>query len=296
MRQRIGRGRLLPLGGPKDGAWITESAVGEVLSRAAHEVSGAPLGTVRVRLADPETAAEPSVPAPWTALPPGPLRIETEFSAPAGRPLPDSAEQLRQALFTAAHERLGLMTAAIDLHVTGLLDDPAPAAGTTPQHPSPITDAGTAESHVAAPGPPKPPPGQGKVRALHARLADAAVAVPGVTRLATVSTPPMPHARKNPAHPVRITDRSEPPGRHVQIELATDETYRCLDVARAVRAAVTTAATADAPGPVTVAVIVTAAERPRADDPDRRDTPRVGGSDTAGAATPAAVPGLEADL
>lgn len=261
MRQQIGRGRLLPLGGPEDGAWITESAVGEVLSRAAHEASGARLGTVRVRLADPETAAEPSVPAPWTALPPGPLRIESEFSAPAGKPLPGSAEQLRQALFTAAHERLGLVTAAIDLHVTDLLDDPALAAATTPPRPLPSADAGTGASHVATPGPLQRSPGQSPVRVLAARLADVASAVPGVTSLATVSTPPIPHTAERPAHPVRIRDSSEPPGRHVQIELATDETHRCLDVALAVRTAVTTAATADAPGPVTVAVIVTATER-----------------------------------
>ncbi|MFF4550514.1 hypothetical protein ACFY1J_40990 [Streptomyces sp. NPDC001406] len=259
VRQQIGRGRLLPLGGPEDGAWITESAVGEVLSRAAYE-AGAYLGAVRVRPADPETAVEPSVPAPWTALPPGRLRIETEFSAPVGQPLPDSAEQLRQALFTAAHERLGLVTAAIDLHVTDLLDDPAPAAGTTPQHPSPITEARTGASHVAAPGPPQPPPGESPVRALAVLLADVAAAIPGVTRLATDSGPLMPRTGESPAHPVRIRDSSEPPGRHVQIELATDETHRCLDVARAVRAVVTTAATADAPGPVTVAVIVTAVE------------------------------------
>ncbi|WP_330456340.1 hypothetical protein OIB37_05250 [Streptomyces sp. NBC_00820] len=259
MRQQIGLGRLLPLGGPEDGAWITERAVDEVLSRAACRVSGIQLGTVRVRLANPEAAAEPSVPAPWSALPPGPLRIEADFSARSLQPLPDSAEQLRQALLIAAHERLGLVTASIDLHVTDLLDDRAPAAEVTPQHPSPVAGAGTGASQVAAPDPVQPSPGQGSVRGPAALLANVAAAVPGVTRLATVS-PPMPHTGARPAHSVRIEDSNDPPGRHVQVELATDETHRALDVALAVRTAVTTAAAADAPGPVTVAILVTAVE------------------------------------
>ncbi|MFB6557189.1 hypothetical protein ACFCWX_46010, partial [Streptomyces sp. NPDC056405] len=96
VRQQLGMGRLLPLGGPEDGSWITEQAASGTLRRAAFGVPGIRPGTLRIRLADPEAAPEPSVPAPWTALPPGPLRIEAEFSAPARQRLPQVAEHLRQ--------------------------------------------------------------------------------------------------------------------------------------------------------------------------------------------------------
>ncbi|MGX1121441.1 hypothetical protein RKD37_006804 [Streptomyces ambofaciens] len=35
VRERLGLGRLLPLGGPEDGAWIAERAAREVLLAAA---------------------------------------------------------------------------------------------------------------------------------------------------------------------------------------------------------------------------------------------------------------------
>ncbi|MGM7444871.1 hypothetical protein ACPW7O_26180, partial [Streptomyces tunisiensis] len=65
VRQQVGLGRLLPLGGPYDGAWIAERAAGGVLRDAAgREVPEARLDSVRLGLADPGTAAEPAVPAP----------------------------------------------------------------------------------------------------------------------------------------------------------------------------------------------------------------------------------------
>ncbi|MFD5603326.1 hypothetical protein ACFWI5_09805, partial [Streptomyces sp. NPDC127064] len=131
VRQQLGLGRLLPLGGPEDGSWITERAAGGVLSRAASGVSGIRPGTLRIRLADPEAAPEPSVPAPRTALPPGPLRIEADFSAQARQPLPQVAEQLRHTLFAAAVERLGLVVAEVNLHVTDLLEVPRGGAPAT---------------------------------------------------------------------------------------------------------------------------------------------------------------------
>ncbi|MGA6226178.1 nucleopolyhedrovirus P10 family protein, partial [Streptomyces umbrinus] len=38
VRNQLGLGRLLPLGGPHDGAWITEAAATAVLRRAARSV------------------------------------------------------------------------------------------------------------------------------------------------------------------------------------------------------------------------------------------------------------------
>ncbi|MEV5131840.1 hypothetical protein AB0K87_15345, partial [Streptomyces sp. NPDC053705] len=74
VRQRLGLGRLLPLGGPSDCSWIAERAAAAVLRDAAAG-SGAVLGTLRIALAEPDHAPEPVVPGPPSALPPGPLLL-----------------------------------------------------------------------------------------------------------------------------------------------------------------------------------------------------------------------------
>ncbi|MYS35517.1 hypothetical protein K388_02527 [Streptomyces sp. KhCrAH-43] len=124
VRQRLSLGRLLPLGGPADGAWIAERAAVAVLRRAvAGPEPGPVLGELRIAVADPGSAPAAQVPPPASALPPGPLRIEATMTATADRPLPAAAEALREALLSAAARRLGLMVAEVDLRVTGLVDD-----------------------------------------------------------------------------------------------------------------------------------------------------------------------------
>ncbi|MGQ4416712.1 nucleopolyhedrovirus P10 family protein, partial [Streptomyces sp. SAS_269] len=107
-QHRLALGRLLPLGGPRDGAWIAEGAVEAVLDRAANEVPGVRLGTQRITLADPDDVPEPVVPRPPGALPPGALRVAADFAAPAAEPLPATASRLRLALLAAATDTLGL--------------------------------------------------------------------------------------------------------------------------------------------------------------------------------------------
>ncbi|MFC9291362.1 hypothetical protein ACFT0E_32725, partial [Streptomyces sp. NPDC057052] len=98
VREQLGMGRLLPLGGPRDGAWIAEDAARAVLRRAARELPGVRLGALRISVADPDAVYEPAVPAPPSALPPGPLRVTAEFAAAASEPLPTTASRLRDAL------------------------------------------------------------------------------------------------------------------------------------------------------------------------------------------------------
>ncbi|GGV76801.1 hypothetical protein GCM10015535_09270 [Streptomyces gelaticus] len=129
VRLRLGLGRLLPLGGPADGAWISERAAVAVL-RGAVTSPGAALGKLRISVADPDGAPGPEVEPPPSALPPGPLRIEVTMSAVSGRPLPVAADALRSALLTAAGERLGLVVDTVDVRVTALLDAP-------PERPAP---------------------------------------------------------------------------------------------------------------------------------------------------------------
>ncbi|HWU12066.1 MAG TPA: hypothetical protein VN520_37945 [Streptomyces sp.] len=210
VRQRLGLGRLLPLGGPADGSWIAERVAATVLRDAAAG-SGAVLGTLRIAPADEDHALDPPVPGPPSALPPGPLRIEAGFSTTALRPLTATADALRAALLTAAAQRLGLVVDAVDLRVTELLEEePAPAV----EPPAGILTA--------------PPQGA---------AATAAAGVPGVVSLTRVLGGAVQHTEG-----------------HVRLELATAGDRRALDVARAVRGAVTAAVE----GRPTVAVLVTA--------------------------------------
>jgi len=73
---QLGLGRLLPLGGPDDGTWITEQAAVRALGRAAAEIPGVWLDSLRIGPTPLGPVSEPAVRPPVSALPPGPLRIE----------------------------------------------------------------------------------------------------------------------------------------------------------------------------------------------------------------------------
>lgn len=213
-RQRLGLGRLLPLGGPADGAWIAETAAAAVL-REATARPGTVLG--KLRIGPTEEAVEAAVaggreasrgpaepvppPAPPNALPPVSLRIEADFSTTPDRPLPDAAAALRAALLAAATARLGLEIVEVDLTVTALLE-----VGAADQ----VTAAETASAARGA-----EPEGA---------VATAAARVPGVVSLTGVMGGPV-HTGPD----------------HVRVEVAAAADHRALDVARSVRAAVTAA-------------------------------------------------------
>ncbi|MER5216037.1 nucleopolyhedrovirus P10 family protein [Streptomyces sp. NPDC002838] len=228
VRQQLRLGRLLPLGGARDGAWISEEAAGAMLRRAAEDMRGVRLGPVRIGLADPEDAHEPAVPPPPSALPPGSLRATAEFAATASEPLPTTAARVREVLAGAAEE-LGLALAEVDLRVTALVDstaeEPEPRPVRPPEPASAVSPGDTDE----------------------ARAADAALGVPGVS-----------HLTGTLGRPVHIEERQDGttalPRRHVRLELAVGADHRAVDVAREVRAKVEQAL----PDHPTVAVLVTA--------------------------------------
>ncbi|MFF1697487.1 nucleopolyhedrovirus P10 family protein [Streptomyces sp. NPDC058257] len=238
VRRQLGLGRVLPLGGPGDGSWLTEACAGGVLRQAADRVRGVRLGDLRLALADPSKADVSRVPSPPSALPPGPLRITAEFAAEPTEPLPEAAARLRAALFAAADERLGLVVDEVDLSVTTLLDEgQAPQASVDVQ-----PDDGT-------------PPDGGQAATGsgdEARAAGAALGVPGVRRLtgALGGFGRAVHIDELPTADTAL------PRRHARVELATGREHRALDVALAVRTAVGKALT-DHPS---VAVLVTAVE------------------------------------
>ncbi|WP_329624193.1 hypothetical protein OG357_30520 [Streptomyces sp. NBC_01255] len=204
VRDRLAPGRLLPLGAPEDGAWITERAVRTVLDGVAAAVRGVAPGELRI---GPDTEANTeadtdteALPVPPGGLPPGPLRISADFGAVAGRPLPELSAELRAALISAAEDALGLVVAAVDLRVTELLDAAPEISG------------------PAAPPPGRPSPATDDPAAL------AALRVEGVAGVTDALGPPVHRAS----------------GR-VRVELAVTAGHRPLDVARAVRNAVTAA-------------------------------------------------------
>ncbi|MFH8977732.1 nucleopolyhedrovirus P10 family protein [Streptomyces sp. NPDC017890] len=234
VRERLGLGRLLPLGGPRDGAWIAERAAREVLLAAARGVTGVRPGGLRIAPAGPEGAGEPVVPSPPGALSPGPLRVTADFAATVegaaapAEPLPVTAARLRAALAAAATRGLGLTVTDVDLRATALLDA---ATG-----PGPDPDPGREPRH-----PPAVVPGDGD----EGRAAGAALAVPGVARLTATLGRPV-HVTEVPLGPAL-------PRRHVRVELAVDADHRAVEVARRVRAAVAEAL----PDRPSVAVLVT---------------------------------------
>ncbi len=230
VRRQLGLGRLLPLGGPVDGAWISESAAEAVLRRAAEDMHGVRLGRLRIALGDPDDVYEAAVPPPPSALPPGPLRVTADFAATATEPLPTTAERLRALLAAAARQRLGLTVTEVDLRATALLDeDPEPV----PVRPPEPARAGEATD-------------PDEVRAVAA-----AAGVPGVTALTGTLG--------GVGRAVHIEERREEttlPHRHVRVELAVSAQARAVDVARQVRVAVAESL----PDHPTVAVLITAVD------------------------------------
>jgi hypothetical protein len=233
VRRQLGFGRLLPLGGPHDGAWITEKAAESVLRHAARHVPGAHLGTLRLALADPDETHEPAVPPPPSALPPGPLRINADFTATlaTGEPLPALASRLRAALAEAATERLGLTVTEVDLRVTGLLEegdetDVRPDERQQTKEPEPEPTLEDDESRVAA----------------------AALTVPGVARLTGTLA-----GLGRAVHIEEHSGEATLPRRHVRVELEVHADRRALEVAREVREAASDAL----PDHPSVAVLIT---------------------------------------
>ncbi|MFF8946273.1 nucleopolyhedrovirus P10 family protein [Streptomyces sp. NPDC014864] len=278
VRHQLALGRLLPLGGPSDGAWITERAAEAVLRRAAGRTPGVRLGPLRITVADPESARDPVVPAPPSALPPSDLRVLADFAATADEPLPTTAARLRETLATAAAQALGLTVTDIDLRVTALLTGDtgeaeeaagyegrteraqeaegagAAAVGGPAGTGRTAPNGGGAEGAGGAAGAGSPEGGEGGRGEGHAGtdatlVSEAVLAVPGVLRLAG--------ALGGLGRPVHIEERrgaAALPHRHVRVEVALRADQRAVEVARQIRAAVAEAL----PDHPSVAVVVTA--------------------------------------
>jgi hypothetical protein len=240
VREQVALGRLLPLGGPDDAVWITESAAVRALRRACAALPGARLGEVGVTLGEGMAEGVPAA-APLGALPHLPLRIEAEFEAAADEPVPVVADRLRDRLWDAASAGLGLAVEAVDLRVTGLLEGDRPASAATDG--DDLSDAADPDG--------EPEPGPAGVRGPAAAVEAAARAVPGVLRL----TRRLAGLGNGPR--VHDTEPPQAPARHVQLQIATAPGHLPLTAARHAAAAAAEAAAPGARGPVSAAVVVT---------------------------------------
>ncbi|MFI6940682.1 nucleopolyhedrovirus P10 family protein [Streptomyces sp. NPDC050418] len=239
VRQQLRLGRLLALGGPADGAWIAESAARAVLEHAAAALRGVRLDAVGLALADPDTTAEPVVPGPPSALRPGPLRMTARIAAESGEPLPAVARRLRSALAVTAHG-LGLVVDAVDVEITELL--PPETKAREPGRRTNRARTETTGTEAARTETARTAIGTGRDPA-----ARAALGVPGVSRLTGVLG--------GTGRAVQVVERRTPgalTARHLRIEVATAAHHNALEVALAVRRAVSGAL----PDRPTVAVLV----------------------------------------
>lgn len=230
VRDRLGLGRLLPLGPAEDGCWIAEQAAAGLLRRSVTGAAGLRITGLRIAGSAAAEGVRSPVPAPPSALPHGPVRFTAECALEPDAALPGAAEELRAALVEAAETRLGFLVEAVDLHVTELVDEAADTTG---------GDDEAAAAPLAVPVTAGP-------TGLSGCAGRAAGSVPGV-----LGPAPVLGGSASSVH-------EHADGHHVQLEIAVAENRRTLDVARAARAAVQRAVTAETGGPVTVAVLVTA--------------------------------------
>lgn len=242
VRHRPGPGRLLPLGDAPDCAWLAEQAAAEALRvAAAAAVPSVRLDSLRFAPDSPGDTNGAVVPAPPEALPHGPLRIDADFAAGSGVPLPSLADRLRDALLAASERQLGLRVRSADLRAASLLDEPYDARAHT------VRPHAEAEGHERA------------GREETAGVARAVLAVPGVTRLAPVLGAPY----ASSATGVSEDAPDEEGGRRLLVQCAVAPSRRVLDVVRAVQeAAARTGGVPETPGrETTVTVLVTAVDR-----------------------------------
>ncbi|MGW3085267.1 Asp23/Gls24 family envelope stress response protein [Streptomyces sp. NPDC001108] len=98
-------GRPLPLGGPTEGLWITESAAARALRTAAETVQGVRAGSCCL-LDGPED---------------GMVEVRLDIHAQGGIRLPDLTARVREQVGQAADLALGMAVAAMHIRVTDLL-------------------------------------------------------------------------------------------------------------------------------------------------------------------------------
>lgn len=111
VRAELQPGRKLPLGEPTEDLWITEAAAARTLCAAAESIPGVRAVSCSVSLT-PNSAG-------------GSVDVSIDVHAAAIAQFPQLKENIRQLVWNAAEEVLGLDTAAVEVRVTRLIDSAA---------------------------------------------------------------------------------------------------------------------------------------------------------------------------
>lgn len=117
VRLELRPGRTLPLGDGEEQdleSWIVEAAVARTLRSAAETLEGVRAGSCRVAPADGERGPRAR----------GPLNVRIEVAADWAWPLPELADAVRERLYAAAREEIGIVVGAVDVVIVDLLDGP----------------------------------------------------------------------------------------------------------------------------------------------------------------------------
>ncbi|MEO3845135.1 hypothetical protein [Streptomyces sp. B22F1] len=266
VREQVGLGRLLPLGGAADGTWIAERAAAGVLRRAAAGVREARVTGLRVGLADPgdEEALHGRADARGGT---GSVRDAMGTGAAGGDPRGGAA---RPAGREAVRDAGG---AGGEVHYLG----PRAPGGAAAAGPAPVSalpygelrisarcDATVDRPVTATAAALREALLRGAEERLGLRVAAVDVHVAGLLESPQTAAQPAPGGPPDPPPPAaRETARSGngapdvpgvldcdvlPDGEHAEVRVVLDSAHRALDVALAVRAGT---------GAATVTVLVT---------------------------------------
>ncbi|NEA68511.1 Asp23/Gls24 family envelope stress response protein [Streptomyces sp. SID12488] len=129
VRLELRPGRPLPLGEPAEDLWIMEAVAARALRAAAETVAGVRAGSCRLFDASADAHSDVSADTRSDARPDarsdGAVGIRLDIHAPADVSLPELAARVRERVREAADRELGMVVAAVDIHVTDLLHTPA---------------------------------------------------------------------------------------------------------------------------------------------------------------------------
>ncbi|MBO1337956.1 Asp23/Gls24 family envelope stress response protein [Streptomyces sp. VRA16 Mangrove soil] len=103
VRLELRPGRPLPLGDPTEGVWIMEAVAARSIRATAERVPGVRAGSCRLLSAD------------------GGVRVRLDIHAPAGVPLPELADHVRERVREGADRALGMVVAAVDIEVIDIV-------------------------------------------------------------------------------------------------------------------------------------------------------------------------------
>ncbi|MFJ4694280.1 Asp23/Gls24 family envelope stress response protein [Streptomyces sp. NPDC088766] len=109
VRLELRPGRPLPLGEPGEDLWIMEAVAARAVRAAAETVSGVRAGSCRLST---DGAA-------------GAVEVRLDVRVPAGPPLPEITELVRERVREAADRELGVVVTVVDIHVTDVVLAPS---------------------------------------------------------------------------------------------------------------------------------------------------------------------------